>query len=154
MTDDRQHLALYEDVEAALLEGRSNRTIRKATGLLAVNLAESMDKEDGRASDPAMQETLFRHSIRTFPESPVAARSLGYKLEQGGRGLEAMSLYREELARSSTERLDLRLLLASCCSPFLDDGHQGNMRCRAQCTVGTAAVRLSFTVVLTCSSFA
>eukprot|EP00903_Cladosiphon_okamuranus_P020162 g18511.t1 len=125
---DTQRLALYEDVEAALLEGGSNATMREAAGLLAVNLAEFMDKKDRRTSDPAVQETFFRHSIRTFPESPVAARSLGYKLEQSGRELEAMELYREQLARSSTERLDLRLLLASCCAPFLDDVRQGNIR--------------------------
>lgn len=132
MTDDTQRLALYEDVEAALLQEGNNRTMREAAGLLATNLAEAMDRQDGRTSDPAVQETFFRHSIRTFPESPVAARSLGYKLEQGGRELEAMKLYREQLARSSTERLDLRLLLASCCSPFLEDGRQGDMRCGGQ----------------------
>lgn len=139
MTDDRQRLALYEDVQAALLEGGSNTTMREAAGLLAVNLAEVMDKKDRRASDPAVQETFFRHSIRVFPESPVAARSLGYKLEQKGRELDAMELYREELARSSTERLDLRLLLASCCSPFLDYGRRGNMRCRTQHRKASAA---------------
>lgn len=140
VTDDRQRLALYEDVEEALLEGGSNITTREAAGLLAVNLAEFMDRQDGRASDPAVQETFFRHSIRTFPESPVAARSLAYKLEQAGRELEAMKIYREGLARSSTERLDLRLLLASCCSPFLDDDLQGNIRCRVQCvTLGIHA---------------
>lgn len=146
MADDRKRLALYEDVEAALLEGGSNTTMTEATGLLAVNLAEAMDIQDRRNSDPVVQETLFRHSIRTFPESPVAARSLGHKLEQGGRELEAMKLYREGVARSSTERLDLRLLLASCCSPF----RQGDMRCRARhnlsirgwVNVGSAAVRI------------
>lgn len=132
VTDDRQRLALYEDVEEALLEGGSKKAMREAAGLLAVNLAERMDRLGRRDSDPAVQETFLRHSIRTFPESPVASRSLGYKLEQTGRELEAMDIYREGLARSNTERLDLRLLLASCCPPFLDDGLQGDIRCRVQ----------------------
>ncbi|CAM9178949.1 unnamed protein product [Ectocarpus sp. 13 AM-2016] len=39
-----------------------------------------------------------------------------------------MELYREGLAQNP-ERLDLRLLLASSCSPFLDDTpHEGDMR--------------------------
>lgn len=151
MTDDRQRLALYEDVEAALLQGGSDRAMREVAGLLAVHLADRMDKKDRRTSDPAVQETLFRHSIRTFPESPYAARSLGYKLEHEGRALEAMELYRDQLARSDAERLDLRLLLASCCSPYLDDGRQGFTRCaehnvgiRAWVHVGHAAVRIFY----------
>jgi len=132
VTDDGQRLALYEDVEAAILDGRSNATMREAAGLLAVNLAQLMDITDMRVADPAVQEAFYQHGVRNFPESPIAARSLGHKLEQTGRELEAMELYRQELARSSTERLDLRLLLASCCSPLLDDSHQGNMRCFEQ----------------------
>lgn len=125
--DDRQRLALFEDVEKALIETEDNIAMREAAGLLGANLAGAMDKYDRRAADPAVQEAFFRHSIRTFPESPIAARSLGYKLEQRGQELHAMEIYREGLARSP-ERLDLRLLLASCCSPFLDDGEQSDMR--------------------------
>lgn len=40
-----------------------------------------------------------------------------------------MELYRESLARSSTGRIDLQLLLASLCSPVLEDAEQGYDRC-------------------------
>lgn len=120
---------LFEDVSQALIEAGNRTAMREAAGLLGANLADAMDTYDRRAAaDPAVQEAFFRHSIRTFPENPVAARSLGYKLEQKGHELKAMEIYREGLARSSPERLDLRLLLASCCSPFLDDGGKSDMR--------------------------
>lgn len=129
VTDDYQRLALFENVEGALLhEGGENAPMREAAGLLSANLGEAMDRTGKHTTDPFVQEAFFRHSIRIFPESPVALRSLGYKFEQSGQELRAMELYREGLARSP-ERLDLRLLLASSCSPFLDDTpHQGDMR--------------------------
>lgn len=102
--------------------------MREAAGLLSANLGEAMDRTGKHTTDPSVQEAFFRHSVRTFPENPVAFRSLGYKFEQSGQELRAMELYREGFARNP-ERLDLRLLLASSCSPFLDDTpHQGDMR--------------------------
>lgn len=99
--------------------------LRETAGLLAANLAESMN----RNGHSAVQETLLRHSIRIFPECPFPLRSLGYRLEQGGEELQAIELYREGLARTP-ERLDLRLLVASSCSPFLSTAHQGDFRYR------------------------
>lgn len=129
VTDDRQRLALFEDVEGALLLGGGHSMrMREAVGLLAANLAQAMDKPGRHAADRAVQETFFRHSIRIFPESAVAARSLGFKLEQKGQELQAIELYREALSRTSPERLDLRLLIASACSPFLDDDGAGDVR--------------------------
>lgn len=129
VTDDRQRLALFEDVEGALLlgEGHSMR-MREAAGLLAANLAQAMDEPSRHTADLAVQEAFFRHSIRIFPESAVAARSLGFKLEQRGLELQAIELYREALSRTGPERLDLRLLLASACSPFLEDDGAGDLR--------------------------
>ncbi|CAM9501453.1 unnamed protein product [Ectocarpus sp. 6 AP-2014] len=102
--------------------------MREAAGLLSANLGEAMDRTGKHTTDPFVQEAFFRHIDRIFPEHPVALRSLGYKFEESGQELRAMELYREGLARNP-ERLDLRLLLASSCSPFLDDApHQGDMR--------------------------
>jgi len=129
VTDDGQRLALFEDVERALLLGEGhNMRMREAAGLLAANLAQAMDKPSRHTADIAVQEAFFRRSIRIFPESAVATRSLGFKLEQIGQELQAIELYREALGRTSPERLDLRLLLASACSPFLDDDASGDLR--------------------------
>lgn len=95
--------------------------------ILSANFAEAMDKRGRRAADPAVQEAFLRHSIRTFPESPVAAGSLEYKLEQSGQEQRAMELCREGLVRDP-HQLALRLLLASSRSPFPDDT-EGRTRC-------------------------
>lgn len=126
VTNDHQRLMLFEETAApSLLQAG----LRETAGLLAANLAESMNRNGHTAEGPAVQETLLRHSIRIFPECPFALRSLGYRLEQGGKELRALELYREGLARSP-ERLDLRLLVASSCSPFLSTAHQGDFRYR------------------------
>lgn len=101
--------------------------LRETAGLLAVNLAESISRYERTAKGTAVQETLLRHSIHIFPESPFALRSLGYRLEQGGEELRAIELYREGLARSPG-RLDLRLLVASSCSPYFSTADQGDSR--------------------------
>ncbi|CAM9364793.1 unnamed protein product [Ectocarpus sp. 4 AP-2014] len=102
--------------------------MRETAGLLSANLGEAMDRTGKHTTDLFVQEAFFRHSVRIFPENPVALRYPGHKFEQSGQELRAMELYPEGLAQNP-ERLDLRLLLASSCSPFLDDTpHQGEMR--------------------------
>lgn len=120
--DSRQLLILFEDAARGLLEAGN----RKDVGLLGLNLAESMERTRIDAA-PAVQEMLLRHSIHALPEHPLAVVTLGYRLEQRGEELQAMELYREGIARDPG-RLDLQLLLASSCSPFLDDADQGEMR--------------------------
>lgn len=125
VTDIHQRLALFDEVAQVFMEAGN----REAAGLLGANLAEAMDrgKVPGLPDYLAIQEIFFRRSIEIFPESPFAARSLGYRLEQSGEELRAMQLYRELLAWSP-ERLDLKLLLASACSPFLESSGQGDLR--------------------------
>lgn len=120
--DSRQLLIQFEAAARGLLEAGN----RKEVGLLGLNLAESMERT---RTDPApdVQEMLLRHSIHVLPENPLAVVTLGYRLEQRGEELQAMELYREGIARDPG-RLDLQLLLASSCSPFLDDADQGEMR--------------------------
>lgn len=128
VTDNHQRLMLFEEVERALLDPGSHKLMREAAGILGGNLAEAMDKRGRHEADPAVQEAFLRHSIRIFPESSVASRSLGYKLEQSGQEEQAMDLYRNGLVRDP-ERPDLRLLLAASCSPFLNDTSEGKTRC-------------------------
>lgn len=123
VTDDQQRLNLFKDVARGLVKAGS----QEAAGLLGINLAEAMDS-DGRSGDPVVQEAFLRYSIRVFPANPFAVRSLGYRLEQRGEELGAMELYREIL-ETNPDRLDLRLLLAASCSPFLDNAEQGEERC-------------------------
>lgn len=122
VVDSRELLIQFEDAARALLEAGN----REAVGLLGINLAESMERTRTDV-DPAVQEMLLRHSIHAFPEHPIAVVSLGYRLEQRGEELQAMELYSEGIARDP-DRLDLQLLLASSCSPFLGDADQGEMR--------------------------
>lgn len=122
MVDSRQLLIQFENAARGLLEAGN----REAVGLLGINLAESMERTRTDV-DPAVQEMLLRHSIHVFPEHPVTLVILGYRLEQKGEELQAMELYREGIARDP-DRLDLQLLLASSCSPFLGDADQGEMR--------------------------
>lgn len=125
VTDDHQRFKLFEDAARELIQTGN----REAAGLLGTNLAQSMNS-NGRPGNSAVQEAFLRHSIHAFPENPFPARALGYRFEQSGKELKAINLYREGLARSP-ERLDLRLLLASSCSPFLSDADQGDMRCNS-----------------------
>lgn len=123
VTDYHQRLKLFEDAARGLL----NAGNREAAGLLGANLAESMDR-DGLGVDLVVQEAFFNHSIHIFPECSFAARSLGYRLEQRGEEQRAITLYRDRWLENPG-RLDLRLLLASACSPFLEDAYQGDLRC-------------------------
>lgn len=129
--DDDRRLTLFQSAARGLLDAGN----REQASILAFNLAESMDDRekniDQRSADfKAVQYKFFRQSIRIFPDNPIAARSLGYRLEQTGEEEEAMQLYRESLARSAPAwRLDLLLLLASTCSPFLAVAEQGDERC-------------------------
>lgn len=136
VTDDQQRLNLFKDVARGLIKAGS----REAAGLLGINLAEAMDS-DGRSGDPVVQETLLRYSIRVFPADPFAVRSLGYRIEQRGEELRAMELYREIL-EANPDRLDLRLLLAASCSPFLDDAEQGDERCDSVQELATGLVKV------------
>lgn len=122
VVDSRQLLVQFEDAARALLEAGN----REAVSILGINLAESMERTRTDV-DHYAQEMLLRHSIHAFPEHPIAVVSLGYRLEQRGEELQAMELYREGIARDPG-RLDLQLLLASSCSPFLADADQGEMR--------------------------
>lgn len=122
VVDNRQLLNQFEVAAQALLDAGN----REAVGLLGINLAESMERTRDDV-DPDVQEMLLRHSIHVLPEHPTGVVSLGYRLEQRGEELRAMELYREGLAQDPG-RLDLQLLLASSCSPFLGDADQGEMR--------------------------
>lgn len=136
VTDDQQRLHLFKDVARGLVKAGS----QEAAGLLGINLAEAMDS-DGRSGDPVVQEALLRYSIRVFPADSFAVRSLGYRLEQRGEELRAMELYREIL-EANPDRLDLRLLLAASCSPFLDDAEQGDVRCDSTQELSTGLVKV------------
>lgn len=123
---DEERLSLYEDVARRLLEAG----YREQAGILGFNLAESMDK-NVRGANASVQRGFLRRSIDAFPENPIAIRSLGYRLEQSGEEIEAMELYNDALRRNP-QRLDLRLLLASSCSPFQESITQGTERCKFQ----------------------
>lgn len=142
IVDDQQRLRFFEDVATKLLDAGH----RQQAGVLASNLAESMDRTSSRRGNGGsaditdggvnIQRAFLQHSIRILPEDPIATRSLGYRLEQSGEELKAMEIYRESLTRSTRDsginndhqRLDLRLLLASACSPFLQDAAEADER--------------------------
>lgn len=101
--------------------------LHEQAGVLGFNLAESMDA-GGRVGNADIQREFLRHSVEVFPENFLAIRSLGYRLEQAGEETRAMELYRDSLENESG-RLDLRLLIASTCSPFMEHANQEDERC-------------------------
>lgn len=81
VADDGQRLHFFENAVRGFLKAGN----REQAGILSLNLAESMDRNNGLrdSRSRAVQQTLFRRSIRLFLENPIAVRSLGYRLEQG-----------------------------------------------------------------------
>ncbi|CAM9109444.1 unnamed protein product, partial [Discosporangium mesarthrocarpum] len=110
--DDGQRLGFFEGAARGLLN-------REAAGVLAFNLAHSMD-----GGSRSVQEALFTRSLELFPENRVAVRTYGYRLEQSDREMEALEHYSRFLAQDP-DRLDLRLLVAAVCSPHLDSAERG-----------------------------
>ncbi|CAM9425748.1 unnamed protein product [Choristocarpus tenellus] len=75
----------------------------------------------------SVQDEFFRRSMQLYPDNTFAVRSYGYRLEQSGRETEALQHYVSSLNRTPG-RLDLKLLIASVCSPHLDSSKQGTER--------------------------